>query len=109
MPPDPNAVTLQGERLLLRRAREDDADALAAILSEPEVERWWGPYDAASALDELASSFVIVVDGAVAGWLLSKRRTGGSTATSASTSRWRRPCTGAATAARRCGWRSSTS
>jgi aminoglycoside 6'-N-acetyltransferase len=70
MPPDPNAVTLQGERLLLRRARDADADALAEILREPEVERWWGPYDAATALDELDGSFVIVVDGAVAGWLL---------------------------------------
>jgi aminoglycoside 6'-N-acetyltransferase len=70
MPPDPNAVTLQCERLLLRRAGEDDAAAIGEILREPEVERWWGPYDAASSLDELASSFVIVVDGAVAGWLI---------------------------------------
>jgi aminoglycoside 6'-N-acetyltransferase len=70
LPPDPNAVTLQGKRLLLRRARADDADALGEILRELEVERWWGPYDAASALDELASSFVVVVDGSVAGWLI---------------------------------------
>jgi aminoglycoside 6'-N-acetyltransferase len=70
MPPDANDVTLQGERLLLRRAGADDAAAIGEILREPEVERWWGPYDAAGSLDELASSFVIVVDGAVAGWLI---------------------------------------
>lgn len=70
MATDANAVTLQGERLLLRRAREDDAGALGEILREPEVARWWGPYDEASSLEELASSFVLVIDGSVAGWLI---------------------------------------
>jgi aminoglycoside 6'-N-acetyltransferase len=63
-------VTLEGERLLLRRAVLDDRAALGSILSEPEVMRWWGPFDAKTAFDELDSSFVIVVDGAVVGWLL---------------------------------------
>jgi aminoglycoside 6'-N-acetyltransferase len=70
MSQDPNAVTLRGERLLLRRARDDDGDAIGKILREPEVERWWGPFDPATSLDELAHSFVVVVDGSVAGWLI---------------------------------------
>lgn len=69
-PDDPNAVTLQGERVLLRRARDEDRAALTEILSEPDVTRWWGPFNPDDALDELDTSFVIVVDGTVAGWLL---------------------------------------
>ncbi len=68
---DPNAVTLDGARgLLLRRAREDDLAPLGEILAEPEVRRWWGPFDPETAFDELETSFVIVVDGVVCGWLL---------------------------------------
>jgi aminoglycoside 6'-N-acetyltransferase len=63
-------VTLRGSRLLLRRAVSADRGALSSILSEPEVVRWWGPFDAETAFDELDSSFVVVVDGAVVGWLL---------------------------------------
>jgi aminoglycoside 6'-N-acetyltransferase len=73
--PDRNQVTLHGERLLLRRAQETDRAALAAILCEPEVVRWWGPYDPGTALDELDASFVIVVDDTVAGWLLFEEET----------------------------------
>jgi aminoglycoside 6'-N-acetyltransferase len=62
--------TLRGERVLLRPAAVEDREALGAILCEPEVARWWGPFDPQTAFDELASSFVVVVDGAVAGWLL---------------------------------------
>ena len=69
-PDDPNAVTLEGPRVVLRRATDEDRDALGSVLSEPEVVRWWGPFDPETAFDELATSFVIVVDGAVAGWLL---------------------------------------
>jgi aminoglycoside 6'-N-acetyltransferase len=68
--PDPDAVVLRGERLTLRRARDDDRDALGAILSEPDVARWWGPFDPETAFDEIGSSFVIEVAGEVAGWLL---------------------------------------
>ena len=67
---DPNDVTLHGERLTLRRARGGDTAVIGAILSEPEVARWWGPFDPDTAFDELESSFVIVVEGEVAGWLL---------------------------------------
>lgn len=67
---DPNAVTLTGERVVLRRAVPEDCPALGAILSEPDVARWWGPFDEETAFDELDLSFVIVVDGAVAGWIL---------------------------------------
>ena len=70
METDAHEVTLRGERVLLRRASPDDADALAAILAEPDVERWWGPYDADSTLDELQSSFVIVAESEIAGWLI---------------------------------------
>ena len=67
---DPNAVTLTGERLVLRRAVASDRRGLGEILSEPEVVRWWGPFDPLTAFDELGSSFVIVVDEVVVGWLL---------------------------------------
>jgi len=66
----PNAVTLPGERLALRPASDDDREALGEILREPEVARWWGPFDPQTAFDELPTSFVIVVDGVVGGWLL---------------------------------------
>ena len=70
MTSDPHDVTLHGSRVTLRRAVDDDKPALRAILSEPEVACWWGPFDPATAFDELATSFVVVVDGVVAGWLL---------------------------------------
>jgi aminoglycoside 6'-N-acetyltransferase len=62
---------LDGERLTLRPAREDDVDALAAILAEPEVLAWWGGYDAARVRRDLEEtrSFAIEVDGSVSGWL----------------------------------------
>jgi aminoglycoside 6'-N-acetyltransferase len=69
-PADPNDVVLEGRRLSLRRARNEDRDALGAILSEPEVVRWWGPFDPDTAFDEIDASFAIVIDGRVAGWLL---------------------------------------
>jgi len=72
---DPNAVTLEGARLVLRRAHEDDRAALGAILAEPEVVAWWGPYDPDTAFDELDKSFVIVVGGVVVGWLLFEEET----------------------------------
>ena len=68
-------MTLEGERLLLRRAREEDRAELGAVLAEPEVTRWWGPYDPDTAFDELDKSFVIVVGGVVVGWLLFEEET----------------------------------
>ena len=61
---------MRGERVLLRPAEETDVDALVAILAEPDVARWWGENDGASVREELGTSFAIVVDGVVAGWLL---------------------------------------
>jgi aminoglycoside 6'-N-acetyltransferase len=39
-------LVLRGERVLLRPAGEDDIPALVAMLADPEVAPWWGPYDA---------------------------------------------------------------
>jgi aminoglycoside 6'-N-acetyltransferase len=63
--------SLEGERLLLRPAQSDDAEALTDILAEPEVARWWGHNDLDSVREELRDqpSYVIVIDDAVAGWL----------------------------------------
>ena len=63
-------LSLQGERIALRRAGTDDMPALGELLADPKIVCWWGPFDPADAFDELASSFVIVVEGAVAGWLI---------------------------------------
>jgi aminoglycoside 6'-N-acetyltransferase len=62
---------LRGDRVLLRPARADDADAIAAILVEPDVAPWWGREDAAGVREHVADhrSWTIEVDGAVAGWL----------------------------------------
>ncbi|MDX6662037.1 MAG: hypothetical protein QOG09_139, partial [Solirubrobacterales bacterium] len=71
-PVQPQPLTpLQSERLLLRPATSDDAPALAAMLAEPEVARWWGPTDVEGVREELATqpAFVIVIDGETAGWL----------------------------------------
>jgi aminoglycoside 6'-N-acetyltransferase len=64
--------TLQGERVVLRPARaEADAAAVAAILAEPEAARWWGEEDVAGVREHMLSqpSFVVEIDGSVAGWL----------------------------------------
>jgi aminoglycoside 6'-N-acetyltransferase len=37
---------LRGDRVVLRPVTDADVDAIAAILAEPEVERWWGEHDA---------------------------------------------------------------
>jgi aminoglycoside 6'-N-acetyltransferase len=68
-------ITLTGERLALRTPRDGDAEVLTAILAEPEVARWWGTNDIASAREELAAAFVIVIDGAPAGWVLCDEET----------------------------------
>jgi aminoglycoside 6'-N-acetyltransferase len=50
--------------LELRPFRAEDADALAALLAEPEVKRWWpgGDYDR-------ASGWVLEVGSELAGWV----------------------------------------
>jgi aminoglycoside 6'-N-acetyltransferase len=61
--------TLIGERLAIRPARAHDAEALTRIVAEPEVARWFGRHDLARVREELLPYAVIVVDGAVSGWL----------------------------------------
>ena len=42
----PAGPRLEGERVVLRPLEEADLDGVAAILTEPEGVRWWGPHDA---------------------------------------------------------------
>ncbi len=63
---------IEGERLTLRPAGDEDAPALAAILAAPEAARWWGRYDEARVREDLRDevTFAVVLgDGEVAGWL----------------------------------------
>jgi aminoglycoside 6'-N-acetyltransferase len=62
---------LHGERVTLRPAADDDVPALVALLSEPDVARWWGENDDASVRGELAESpsYAVVVEDEVVGWL----------------------------------------
>lgn len=46
---------------MLRPVREADAERLEAILSEPEVSRWWGAHDAKSVREELIEPEDVVV------------------------------------------------
>jgi aminoglycoside 6'-N-acetyltransferase len=62
--------------LELRRPTAGDVPALTAILAEPEVARWWGRFDADRVRAELVDApgdgevgWVVVVDGATAGWV----------------------------------------
>ena len=61
--------TLQGERLTLRPATEDDLPMLLAMLREPSVAEWWGEPDDEGNRQELLDGLAIVVGGGVAGWL----------------------------------------
>ena len=64
--------TLRGSRVLLRPVEAGDRAALAAILGEPEVARWWVHDDLETAVaglydDEDEVRLTIESDGAVAG------------------------------------------
>jgi aminoglycoside 6'-N-acetyltransferase len=50
------ATRLHGTRVTLRPATPADAEALTAILSRPEVTRWWPRYDHARVRDALVDS-----------------------------------------------------
>ena len=68
-----DSLTLGGERVLLRRARKADVEALAGILAEPAVARWWGDHEAEGLRSELAEwpgSFVVELAGEVIGLVL---------------------------------------
>jgi aminoglycoside 6'-N-acetyltransferase len=58
--------------VVLRRTRAADLAALAAIINEPEVVRWWGPHDEERLRDELlddpqVESFTVELDGDLIG------------------------------------------
>ena len=55
---------------MLRAATEADVPAILEILAEPSVVPWWGSVSSDDVHKELGASFVIEVDGVVAGWLL---------------------------------------
>jgi aminoglycoside 6'-N-acetyltransferase len=55
---------MRDSEIVLRAHRDDDGQAVAALLAEPEVNRWWpdGHYDR-------QRGWVVEVDGEFAGWL----------------------------------------
>jgi aminoglycoside 6'-N-acetyltransferase len=59
---------LEGHRLALRPVADADVERLTAILQEPSVAPWWGRWDAERVRKDL-QGWVIVIDGAVEGWL----------------------------------------
>jgi aminoglycoside 6'-N-acetyltransferase len=65
---------LPGERVLLRPAREEDAAALLALLTEPSVAAWWHEWDAARVGELIADreepALAIEADGELVGVLL---------------------------------------
>ncbi len=70
----PELPVLHGERVVLRPVREEDAAALLALLTEPEVARWWQVWDA-DRVRELMSdreerAFAIEAGGELVGLLL---------------------------------------
>ena len=61
---------LDGERMRLRPPVEEDAAPLLAILSEPEVSRWWVDYTAERIRSEILESghaFIMEIEGRTAG------------------------------------------
>lgn len=65
-------ATLNGQNLALRPPTVRDVAPLAALLAEPEVARWWGERDLEWVRRELVEhgqGWVVVAEGAVAGWL----------------------------------------
>lgn len=69
-------MELHGRSVTLRPVTPADAPALAAILEEPAVARWWGTFDLArvetdltGAVDPDEEGFVIEADGAVVGYI----------------------------------------
>jgi aminoglycoside 6'-N-acetyltransferase len=65
---------LRGDRVTLRPVRDDDADALLALLTEPAVAAWWQEWDAERVRelmeDREEPALAIEVDGELAGLLL---------------------------------------
>jgi aminoglycoside 6'-N-acetyltransferase len=66
----PPGLVLRGEHAVLRPSREDDVEALVAVLAQPGVVRWWQDTSAADVREELGVGVTILVDDEIAGWLL---------------------------------------
>ena len=69
-------MELQGRLVVLRPIKPTDAPALAAILAQPSVARWWGTWDVARVQADLTAGgdpveegFAIVFDGSVVGYI----------------------------------------
>lgn len=60
---------VRGERVELRPLREQDVDAIVAILAEPEVAQWWGFNPPEDVREVLSASCAVIVDGEIAGVL----------------------------------------
>ena len=65
--------SLQGERVTLRPIEAGDLDALAGIIREPSVARWWDESDEPDLLRENllmdGDAWAIELDGELVGWL----------------------------------------
>lgn len=71
-PATDRVAVLHGTQVTLRLIREDDIVALAKILAEPEVAKWWGRYDEERVRTELVESadpvvYAIEVEGELVG------------------------------------------
>ena len=68
-------MELRGRHVTLRPTTLADAPALAAILAEPDVARWWGTFDLDRVVAELIDGdpeedpFVIEHDGEIVGYI----------------------------------------
>ena len=68
-------MELRGRQVTLRPTSLADAPALATILAEPDVARWWGTFDLDRVVAELIggdpeeSPFVIEHDGEIVGYI----------------------------------------
>ena len=65
---------LRGERVTLRPVRDDDADALLALLTEPAVAEWWQVWDEARVREMMSDreepALAIEMGGELVGLLL---------------------------------------
>ena len=71
-------MELQGRQTVLRSIQPDDAPALAAILAEPAVARWWGTFgldrveaQITGGADPDEEGFAILVDHEIVGYIQS--------------------------------------
>jgi ribosomal-protein-alanine N-acetyltransferase len=60
IPPGPESVVLETERLILRRLTLDDLDDLAALYRDPEVRRWFP--DGTRTLEQTREELAWVID-----------------------------------------------